>query len=534
MNKRFTQKLLPGSTLALSLLLLAACMPDEDFSNIQLRTPSPSLSLPILNTNLRVEDMIRTTDGGMLEQNSDQSYSLFYRQSVSSPDLEELLPPLPPQRYSQEFSLGIDMPTLNISPPPVEAEGKMPLNLGGLSIFGIECKAGLLEVNTSSDYQHDVDITLTFPDITDATGRELSMRFNLTNWGSSNSQQQVNLEQHFIRLQDDSIRYRMTASITASGAPISENESINFDFRMRDLAFSYLEGNFSDITVPLEADTLQIPFLANAVNGNVALNPSFRFNFTNSFGVQLQPDLSNVFVTRKSGTVVRMQDDVGSDFFSGEFSFPYPQHRDEGSVSAEQLINRDNSNIEEAFAELPRGIAHGIGFRLNSHENDTSFITDQSRIGLDMEVEIPLEGSFDITLEDTIAVNLNFEQEVESLRMLIKTENSFPIDARMQIYFLDESGDMIMDTDGEPLQLFDQEAQLLRAAQITNSTTGETQINAMDMPVSATIDTEKYEAIRNAGNILVRASLSSNQDMIRLYGFYNIRFSMAMQLRASL
>ncbi|MFP4504545.1 MAG: hypothetical protein ACLFOZ_07515 [Cyclobacteriaceae bacterium] len=537
MNKNFTKNLLKGGTLALSIGFLSACMPEDDFQDIEIMAPSPSLALPIINTNLVVEDMINTEAEGVLQEKSDRSYSLFYRQSVYSKNLEEYVPEIPAQQFAERFSLGFNSPNFSISPEARSFDGKIPMDMGELDVYSIECKNGQFDLNVSSDYEHDVQINITFPDILDADRQPLQLYFELRKWGSRSSSQRVDLTNHLINLQNDSIRYDMSVNVVAMGGSISEFEQIYLDFNITDIDFSYLEGNFQDIIVPLEADTLEIPILASAVNGDVALNPSFTFNFQNSFGVKLVPDLSQVYVNRKSGTIVKLKDEADSDFFSGNFEFPYTLSRDDEPATKLQLVDRDNSNIEEAFAELPRGIAHDISFKMMSPENDTSFISDQSMIGLDLEVELPLEGSFDIILEDTIAIDLNFEQDIESLKMLIKTENGFPIDALLQVYFLDAEGNQILDSNNRPVTLFDEEAQLLNAAQITNTATGETKANTPDMPISATMNAKKYEAIRTAGNLLVRASMSSksaDQNMIKLYSFYNIRFSMAMQIKAAL
>jgi len=357
------------------------------------------------------------------------------------------------------------------------------------------------------------------------------------NWGTRNVSEFVDLSGYYLDIDNNELSYSAEVSIVGSGQPIDANDEVSLNFSLSDLAFSYLEGNFSNVSIPLDADTLDIPMLANAINGNVALNPNLTIDIQNSFGVPISPDLSNIYVRRSSGTVVRLQDEGESNFFSGEFVLPFQKDRDELPAMLSQQINRDNSNLEEAFAELPRGIAYLLGFELSSSAEDTSFITENSSIGIDMEVEVPLEASFDFTLQDTLALDLGTDQDIEQLKLLIKTENDFPIDAHLQVYFLDESGEMIYGSDNEPLRAFEEQAQLLKAAQIINSSTGETQSVSIDMPISATLDAEKVDLIQNAGSILVQAKLQSNSEddnMIKLYSSYGIRFSLAMQIQSSI
>jgi hypothetical protein len=525
------------AALAVAGLSIGACMPEDDFQDIQVLAPSPSISLPILNTNLRVSDLIKTEEGGLLEENPDGSYSLFYRTNVQSLAVGEYFPPIPPQQYAESLSLGLNAPAFFLSPEPLLHEGIIPVELGGLSIYGIECKQGYLNLSLNSDYDHDISISITFPDILDADQQPLILDFDFPRWGAKNGSQYVDLTGYRINIHENTLSYTAEVSISGSGSAINETDQVSINLNIADIDFSYIEGNFSAMEVPVGADSLEIPMLANAINGNLALNPRLRIDFANSFGVPVLTDLSNVYVKRKSGTIVRLEDEGESHFFSGAYDFPYLTDRNELPAFKSQEVDQSNSNIEEAFAELPRGIAYYFGFNLNSSPEDTSFIADNSSIGVDVEVELPLEGSFDIRLQDTLAIDLGFEQDVEELKVLIKTENGFPIDADLQIYFLDENGEMIYDINNEAVKLFDDQAQLLKAAEIINSSTGETQAASIDMPIAATISAEKFRMIQEAGSMLVETRLQSNSadnNMIRLYASYGIRFSLAMQIKSPL
>ena len=98
-------------------------------------------------------------------------------------------------------------------------------------------------------------------------------------------------------------------------------------------------------------------------------------------------------------------------------------------------INEQTSNIDDAFANIPSNLAYGFGFELNSAETDTSFITRDSQIGVDLGLELPLEAGFDLTLEDSIDISFSELDDVKELKLLLKTENDFPIDANLQVYF---------------------------------------------------------------------------------------------------
>ncbi|MEO0334594.1 MAG: hypothetical protein AAF223_23470, partial [Bacteroidota bacterium] len=346
------------------------------------------------------------------------------------------------------------------------------------------------------------------------------------------------LSDYEINLEDGEVGYSMQVSIVGTGQPISSSDEFTFDFAISGLEFNYLSGSFIDIQVPVDADTLEIPALSGVVNGTIATNPGMSVSFSNSYGVPISTDFSRLYIRRVDGTVVRLQDTDGYDFFSGGFTFPFLEERSSEPATATYDINEETSNIDDAFANIPTGVAFGFGFGLNSSQADTSFISSESQIGVDLNLELPLEAGFDITLEDSIEVSFSELEDVEQLKLLLKTENDFPIDADLQVFFLDTEGNIIESNEGEQIRLFEGEDKFLQAAEVVNSATGETMPANTDLPISATINREKFESIRDASHLLVRARFNSVSDesnnRVKLYSFYSIRFSLATQIKASI
>ncbi|MEM9670950.1 MAG: hypothetical protein AAF992_00045 [Bacteroidota bacterium] len=517
---------------------ISGCLPDEDFSDVKVKAPSPKVSLPLFNTTLTIEDMLQA-DGetGALRKNADESYSLFYETGVQSDPVREYFPELPSQQFAESFSLERDAPMFNLTPPPVTFNGSIPFDLNDLTIYDIESSQGTLGITISSDYQHDVEVKATFPNILSPDGEELVLDFILPYWnGSGNSQQEVDLTGYRINLSDGEIGYGMEVSIVGSGQPINSTDEINFNFSLDGLDFEFISGNFSGIQVPIGADTLEIQALNGVVDGRIATNPRMTLSFTNSYGVPVSPDFSQLYIGQIDGNVVRLRDSPGYEFFDGGFTIPYLENRN-ATVEAETYeINDETSNITEAFENIPSGLAYRFGFALSSGENDTSFVSANSQIEVGVGLELPLEAGFDLTLEDSIDVSFSELEDVKELKMLLKTENDFPIDANLQVFFLDGNGSIINDGNGEPISLFEGEEKLLVAAEIINSNTGETLATNRDLPLSATIGQDKFEKIREATQLLVRANLNSvseESNRIKLYSFYSIRFSLAAQVQAS-
>ncbi len=529
----------PVGCLAFASLWLTGCLPEDDLSELEIKAPSPSIALPLLNTTLTVSDIITIDEGeGVLTENEDHTYRVVYRSEKASKPASELLPELPDQRSSQDFSLGINSPAFQMKSPTQKFRGSIAMDMAGLTVFTLESKQGVMNLALTSEYRHDLEVKLTFPDVKErSTGTPLVWNATINAWSAGTVSRQDELADYVLGLADGEVSYELEVTVEGSGQPISDAQKITLDITMEDIAFGYLSGNFVGINVPIPTDTLQIPLLTGAVEGTLGLNPTLRFEFINSFGVAVAADLSNSFVVQKDGRNVQLTDKPEHTFFGGAYALPFKQQRDDSIAIQTHAVDESTSSIRTAFAKLPRSFRYGPKFTINSAPEDTSFITDQSQIAVHTEIELPLEGTFDLILEDSIPVDFTDLEDVEELKVLVKTENSFPLAANLRIFFLDEAGQLLLDDAQQPISLFGEENQLLVAAELIDSSTGKTRPATIDLPIAATLDKDKFERVRSATHLLVRTALTSVSDannQIKLYSFYNVRFSLATQIKTSI
>ena len=529
----------PVGCLVFSSLWLTGCLPEDDLSELEIKAPSPSISLPLLNTNLTVSDIITIDEGeGLLTENEDHTYSVLYWSRVASETAETLLPVIPDQQSSQKFSLEINSPAFNMKSPRQKLKGKMELDMVGMRVFSLESKQGKIELRLDSEYQHDLDVKLTFPSIRNrTTGDPLVWNETIDYWSNRTVTQEYDLADYTIALTEGEISYELEVTVEGSGKPISEDQELELYINMLDIKFGYLSGNFAGIDVPVPADTLLIPLLDGAVEGTIGLNPTLRFQFMNSFGVKVASDLTNSFVVQEDGRNVQLTDKPEHTFFGGGYVLPFKEQRDDSTATQRHVVDESTSNIRTAFAKLPRSFRFGPRFILDNAPEDTSFVTDQSQIEVSTEIQLPLEGTFDLILEDSIPVDFTNLEDVEEMKVLIKTENSFPLTANLRIFFLDEDGQLILNDAQQPVSLFGEEDQLLVAADLIDSSTGKTRPATVDLPIAATLDQDKFERVRSATHLLVRTALNSVSDannQIKLYSFYNVRFNLATQIKTSL
>ncbi len=519
-------------------LSLTGCLPEDDFSDLEVKAPSPSIALPLLNTNLSVTDIITVEEGkGLLTENEDQTYSVLYQSGVQTPPVSEFFPGIPDQQYAQGFSLGVNSPAFGVRSSPQKFSDAMPVDTENVRIYSIESEQGQMTLSLSSDYQHSVEAEVTFPSIiSKASGTPLVWNPTIAVYSIGPATQRYDLADYVVNLTDGKAAYDIVVTIDGSGNPINDSEELTLGVDLEGVDFAYLSGSFAGISIPIEGDTIAIPVLENAVEGSIALNPTLDIRLENSYGAPVSTDLSKVFVQQRSGQLIQLQDQGDSVFFTSNYQFPYLSQRDEAPAAFMRTINRSSSNIDDAFAQLPRNLQYQLGFTIGGTLEDTSFLTRESTISADVKVDLPLEGNFDLILEDTIAVDFGDLENVEEMKILIKTENSFPLNARLKVFFLDEEKRPIVGDDGQPISLFGAEDKFLAAALLEDTQSGATQPATVDLPLVGTIDQAQFNEIRTAQHLLVRTdleSVSSQDNFIKLYAFYGIRFSLATQIKTS-
>ena len=519
-------------------LVLTSCLPEDDLNDVQIKASGTQAAFPLMNTNLTVSDIITVDQNSRLVENEDHSYRIFYQSRTQTAPVADFFPAIPEQSHQQDFSLGIT--SLATETPPQTFNDTIPFDLNGLTVYRIENKQGTLKLALTSTYQNDVKVKITIPGIrqkSDGAALEWAPD-NIDRWGSVRKRAiEYPLSEYEIILTDGGLPYETEITLYGTGGELQATDKITVSVDMKETEFSYLEGNFTDIKVPIPTDTLAISLLSGAVAGNVALNPTLRFGFANSFGTPVLADFGSMYVGQQDGNKVLLQDKGEAHFFGSSYAMPYPMRREESLAEQNHTVSEGTSNIKEAFSQLPQKFTYDLGFQLASGPEDTSFVTDQSQIGVDVALELPLEGTFDLILQDTIAIDFSDLDKVEEMKMLIKTENSFPIEANLQVFFLDEDDNLITDTNQQPIKLFDQAGRFLTAATVTSSSTGQTKSTPVDLPLKATINQDTFEFIRDATHLLVRVDLDSkneNGGFIKLYSFYNVRFNLATQVKGSL
>ncbi len=358
-------------------------------------------------------------------------------------------------------------------------------------------KSGFINLSQSKDFDHGVETTISFPKLTkngvplsitlanNATRNEPLAGYELVLTGVSG-------------LESNTINYELSTTVKNTG--VSNTGSLTFGFQFTSMQFNLLEGDFKTYSFDGAEGEFNLGLPETTVPDNIGFtNPRVELMMNNSSGIDIELTILELSVTTYNGDkqqVTGTYDD--QPILIGRAAAP-----GENKVSEFLISNQNTDNIVELINAIPQSVFFKGETEANPNGTPASgnFVTDTSEVIVNAELVLPLEGfannyAFIDTLKD---VKLQIgESELINLYdvdVRLQVENSFPFDARLQLYFLDSTKqENIIDslfTNLEDQKLF---------SSATIDATG-----SVESPFISTVDievaNELYEKIKYAKNI---------------------------------
>ncbi|MCK4346056.1 MAG: hypothetical protein KAX05_12290, partial [Bacteroidales bacterium] len=235
--------------------------------------------------------------------------------------------------------------------------------------------------------------------------------------------------------------FKFEVEIVSSNNQITINfdDDLSFEFSVNNIDFAYIEGYLGKQEESFDPDSLEIDDeILDKISGTFQFaNPIIKFTYRNSFGLPVSLDL-NVEGEFSSGPTV----DLGASVINVQ----YPANTLNPEVEGTIEFNKDNTNIEDLLVfPPPVKICYSGSATINPSEDTTilNFVTNKSKIEVDLEIEIPIEFSANnLTFQDTMEIELDIEDEdfsvdIEFVKIYLNTRNGFPFDFRFQMIPLD-------------------------------------------------------------------------------------------------
>ncbi len=410
--------------LVLVLMIYTSCY-KNDLDLDKWREPlSSSWVLPLLNAHFTINDI--SLLGDFINTNADGSIDLVYREdSVVLQSAAEYFDIIPNQELSEESAAVGDDPFNKLYQLDVFED---------IRIDHIQFHAGLL--NFSFDASTPVGSIVVFT-IYNANreGEPAIFEFERTAHSLSGA---FNVDGYTIDIEDFNDKNEIGYEYYIKRSPgLDVGDTIHFDWNFTDIKVRKAIGYFGNRTFDFNDGEyeLDIDLFSNIEGELILSNPQIEVTITNPIGVpfRLEPELKAI-----SGQTVK------------NIQLPPLDLKGASSIDDPEVItftfDKDNSDIIELFSTLP-DVLQFSGQLISNPDMDDALLNFASRfniIQVDMGVKIPLDFSAEgITIRQSFEdLDFNFDANttIESMLFRFKNENSFPFDARLNLFFHDKEG----------------------------------------------------------------------------------------------
>jgi hypothetical protein len=254
------------------------------------------------------------------------------------------------------------------------------------------------------------------------------------------------------------------------------------------------------------------------------VDPRVKFIFSNSFGIPVRSTFSRADGRDIQGNAVALTG------YPNPFNIPYSLTP--GTVAIDSFeLNKSNSNFSAYVGNEPYWNFFEYDIDLNPlGSSNRNWVTDSSVVECKAVFEIPLYGTAkNYSLESKIPLDLHEIDfnVLDSLLFRLHTENGFPIDIRLQLYFEDSTTATIYDS------LFISDLLIMPSADVDgNGLVQEIHPKTIDVM----FDRMRLLNIQGANRLRLTGDFNtlfegSTQPDVRLYEFYSILIQMGIQAK---
>lgn len=427
-----------------STLLLVGCVDSEDynFDNLEQVQWSPTFALPLATGQLGLEDLLSPEDSATLSVREDGVFYFEYQEQFESQDLGELID-IPDVEENYYIQLPVPLvvpPNTSLDLPELSGTILLPSES---EFHTLKYKAGQLQYTLRNTMDIPVSVKMVFPTIT----REDQSLEASAEVASDLFLQNLSLKDFTADLTKGNRGYNTIpfeihfSAVNSTDQPIrlAAGDRVSASFSLTDQEFSYIDGEFGDLTIDIPEIVLDIGPFDEMLKYNLELaEMDLILGIRNQYGVPINLYLPEFHAVNGEGQILAIQTSPEPPVILEAAEEPGDEKITQLEVvNDDQLIQHDPEQIRvKAVARINERQGSGV-----------NFLTDDANLVFDLAAEIPLIGSFrDVEIRDTLDADLrNSFEELNIKRMELKTElvNEFPFGGDFQIYLLNENQQVI-------------------------------------------------------------------------------------------
>jgi hypothetical protein len=463
------------------LLLFTTCF-HKDFDKSDIERWQPRFAFPLVNASISVADLLSNLgEQGSINANNDL-IELYYTKRLLSASGSDL----------------IKIPDIQISGSgdTLRIEFDFP---DGLEANSLLLNQAILDFLLSTTSKNETEVKISIPGAEKDGESFISEIIIPADMGNqySNSLDLGGYNLSLFRNAQGKHYFDLIIDARDSGTGVKIE--IDFEGIIRAILYSYIEGQFKDFNLGQYLDTLNLEIFQNWISGQIIVTkPQINIRTDNSFGFPVSVLLKNFGGTR--GSVIRNLEGV---IINSNWIPDYPSGRPGQSEADEFIIDDKNSNLSNFLAISPSKIFYAIELdgEIDIDLDIPGFMTDSSRLVVDMDILIPLECRIEeVMLRKTLPLNIAPIEHFTEINFIVDSENAFPHDIALQIYLANNEL-VVLDS------LFESPALIIRSGntngigEVISSVKTKTNVKLSEARLQTIYDSKQiiYEIRLNAG-----------------------------------
>jgi len=506
---------------------LSGCKNDMvDFSKYAKNQQGAEWCLPILNDKLTILDIIN--DSLNVTSNEEGLISIIYSSEVLSPLILENLD-IPEIDTSNEFTFEIPeyVPSGDSIFIPFSQNIIFDI-LPNQRIKTIKFNSCHLLLTFNSDLNRDATIVLSIPGaLKNGEPYSTTIHYTYDEDITNTLSKEIDLSDYEVHLSHQEQQYNIM-KITFESYVYSNTEANNssyfFDIHeyISNISISKFIGYVGNIDFTFSIDTLSVEIFKEHVQGTIQFqNPIINLIARNSIGAPVS--LNNCTIKAIYNDPFIEPVNIEGPGLPNEWFIYYPNIENNTAVS-KLTLDAENSNVKEVLNSAPDKLIITASGMLNPESiTIDNFINDKSKITLLTELKLQLYGSTsNLILKNDYDFNFEKVQDIQSSEFSIIFSNAFPIDLKLQIYFINKS-DNVLDS------LFTDSKWIKRGAVDHNNSLR--MINPTETVLRSYFNQEKMNRIKyETTNIRVKAQLDTPADTpVKIYSYDYLGFHIGIK-----
>ena len=417
---------------------------DFDFDKMVKNQYDPVFAAPFVNSRLYLQDILKDTSG-IVQVNTDNTLKLVYSSknlvSIMAKDLFEI----PNQSVETDTSnMALFAPIGDSNYYSITKPYSFELPKPGQRLDSCFIKNGKLKLKINTDINHSGRITLTIPNIKYPNGNVLKVEIPIQYTNQSIPYvveiPDIDLSGCAIKFgnapgQNNELVFKYEHWLYKDGNPYNNPYFIQLNDSIVNISYNKLFGYIGQYDFPL-GDTTDINVFNTQLAGQFELNNvKVGINLKNSYGLPIQIKVDKI-QAQNGNSVVNVTDFPATN----PFDINYPDINQVGQSVSTIIPMTQSFHLANAVNISPKRIIYQVSGKSNptNNPNIQNFVLDTSKFDVGIEVELPMEGKVGgFVLQDTLAFELSKINEIKEISFRINTNNAFPLDANLQVYFTD-------------------------------------------------------------------------------------------------